>query len=106
MRCRNCGAIFSSSRPQKTDEYRARKALEKQMPQLRRRVVWLFIFCIIPLTAPFAALFGGLWYLSNRDEIAALPALFSAVAKLSIYVAIGQTSFLFLTMILFAAITG
>jgi hypothetical protein len=98
--------MFSSSRPQDVGEYQERKALEKQMPQLRRRVVWLFIFCMIPLTAPFAALFGGLWYLSSRDEIAALPALYSAVAKLSIYVAIGQTSFLVLAVILFAAVGG
>jgi hypothetical protein len=106
VRCRNCGATFASSRPEDTAEYRQRKALEQQKPQLRKRITWLFVFCVIPLTAPFAALFGGCWYLSNRKEIESLPVVYSAVSKIAVWVAIGQTAFVIVAVILFATFGG
>jgi hypothetical protein len=102
VRCRNCGATFISQRPEDTCEYRQRKDLEKHLPQLRRGVITLFIFCVIPFTAPFAMLFGAFWYVSRRNDIKALPVLYSAISNIAIYVGIGQTAFIILALMVFA----
>lgn len=106
IRCRHCGATFLSSRPQDTDEYRKREALENELPRLRRGIILLFILCIIPLTAPFAVLFGVCWYFSKREDIKALPTLYSVISKLAIYVGAGQTAFVITMAALFAAWRG
>jgi hypothetical protein len=63
--------------------------------------VWILILSIIPCTAPFAALFGTLWYLRNRVAIDALPALHNALCKIGIGVAVGQTTLLAVITVLY-----
>ncbi len=106
LRCRHCGATFASSRPQDTDEYRQRKTLEEELPRLRRGIIWLFVLCVIPLTAPFAAFFGVCWYFSKRKDIKALPTLYSAISKLALYVGVAQTIFVVVMVALFTTWRG
>jgi ABC-type Fe3+ transport system permease subunit len=101
IRCRNCGAILGSVRPEDSNAYEQRKAAEGRLPALRRGVVWLFIFCIIPFTAPIAAIGGVYWYLSNRQDLKRLPSLHQAVLKISLCVALGQTLFTVLAVVAF-----
>ena len=102
IRCRHCGATFQSSRPQDQNEYTSQMDTKKRLPELRRAVIWLFIFCVIPFSAPFAAVVGTFWYSSNIHHLKALPALYSAITKLAILAAIGQTVFIIIIVILAA----
>jgi hypothetical protein len=77
--------------------------MEGRLPHLRHTVVWLFVFCIIPLTAPFAALIGGFWYWSNRTDVRALPSLTLALARIALWVAVGQTLLMFTGVMVFTA---
>jgi predicted RNA-binding Zn-ribbon protein involved in translation (DUF1610 family) len=103
IRCRHCGATFSSPSPENKDEYRQQKTLAQRFPQLRRGVILLFVFCVIPLTAPFAILFGGSWYISNRKDIKDMPVLYSAISRIAVFIAIGQTVFIIFIVMMFAA---
>jgi len=99
IRCRNCGATFQSSRPQDQNEYNSQIEIQKRLPELRRAVILIFIFCIIPLSSPIAAVIGGSWYFSNRNHLNSLPTLYSAITKLALLTALGQTVFIVIIMI-------
>jgi hypothetical protein len=101
IRCRSCGAIFQSARPEDAREYNERQAIRKRLPQLRKGVILLLIFSIIPFTAPFAAVFGTRWFVSHRNEIATLPRLYSAISMIAVGVGIGQSLFMILATMLF-----
>jgi hypothetical protein len=90
-RCRHCGATFTSARPQGTDEFHSRAALEERLPAARRRVVTIFIFSIVPFLAPFGAVWGPFWSRRHREELAALPALYPALVKVGSIAALVQT---------------
>jgi hypothetical protein len=93
IRCRNCGATFQSRKPQGKSEYLSEVDVKKQLPKTRRAIILLFIFCIVPFTAPIAALIGALWYLSKREHLKYMPRLYSIMLKLALFTAIGQTIF-------------
>lgn len=92
MRCRHCGATFSSARPQETTEFRSRAALETRLPEARGRVVLLFVLSVVPFTAPIGAIWGLVWRERHREEIAALPPLHAAISKIGLYTAIALTA--------------
>jgi hypothetical protein len=75
---------------------------KRRLPELRRAVILLFIFCIIPFSAPFASVFGGHWYFLNREQLKALPTLYSAITKLAIFTALMQTVFITIIVIVAA----
>lgn len=102
IRCRHCGATFQSSRPQDQNEYSSQMDTKNRLPEIRRAVILLFIFCIIPFSAPFAAVIGIGWYFSNRKHLKALPTLYPAIAKLAILAGLGQTVFITIIVILAA----
>ena len=52
MRCRHCGVTFSSARPEDQATYQNRTALEDRLPQVRRRIIWLFCLSVVPFFAP------------------------------------------------------
>jgi len=104
VRCRHCGTVFESARPQETAEFQHRTALTQRLPVVRRTILWLFILSVVPFFAPIGAVWGLFWYPANREEIRTLPAIYGAVSKISLTVAIGQTVALVLLTFLFAFI--
>jgi hypothetical protein len=86
-RCRVCGAVFTSAEPVAADDFRAHRALEARMPGLRRSIVVLLFFCLMPFSAPLGLIFGGFWYLKTRTDIASMPVLWSGLAKVGLTVA-------------------
>ena len=91
VRCRTCGTTFESARPQNAIEFSERMKQKKHLPEVRRRVVWLFVFCVLPCMAPFAAVLGTSWYLSNREDVRTLPALYSGLCRVGLGIAVAQT---------------
>jgi len=106
VRCRHCGAMFSSATPQDTDAYSARERIKAQIPAVRTASIWLLIFSLVPCTAPFAAVVGGIWYFRHRETISALPALNAALCKIAVGVAWAQTGMLILGGILSSVAQG
>jgi hypothetical protein len=104
VRCRHCGTIFQTARPLASDEFSRSVALKTQSPRLRRIIVWLFVLCIIPFTAPVAAAAGWFWRQSHRDEIQNLPSLYPALLVISLMVGLLQTLAIVLLTVLFALV--
>ena len=104
VRCHYCGATFASSQPEDTLRFRSRVEFDQRAPVLRKAVTRFFIFSLIPFTAPFAALFGGIWYGNHRREVERLPALYTGLGRIALWVGIGQTSLIVLMGLLFAAL--
>jgi Prokaryotic RING finger family 1 len=102
VRCRHCGATFASAQPQDADQFQARTALEAELPKMKKTVVWLFVFSVLPCTAPIGGIAALIWYSSRRNEVAALPALYPALSKIGIGVGLGQTVLLVLMAILYS----
>jgi hypothetical protein len=67
-KCPKCGSEFAAMRPMDVEEV---------LPQLpdpaargcRTASKWLLFFSLLPVTSPFALLFGTLWYRGNRADI-------------------------------------
>ena len=91
VRCRHCGATFASSKPEDTQAFQARSALEQRLPRARQLVLWQFILSILPCTAPVGGVWGLFWHSSHREELAALPPLYGALSKIGIVVGLGQS---------------
>lgn len=106
VRCRNCGATFDTAKPQATAEFTREAARKQREPALRTGSIWLLIVCVIPFLAPLGAIFGGLWYRRNREELAKLPGTYRAIALIGLIVAVAQTIFFILLGIVIAATSG
>lgn len=104
VRCRHCGATFESARPQDSDEFQRRHDLTQRLPALRRTVVWLFIFSVLPCLAPIGAVWGLIWYPAHREELRALPALYGALCQIGLIVAISLTGGVVLMALLFSLV--
>ncbi len=61
LRCRHCGTVFPTARPLGSAEYSRATSQEAQSPRVRRIVLWLFVLCLIPFSAPIAAVVGFGW---------------------------------------------
>lgn len=96
VRCRHCGATFSSARPEDAGAFQDRTALQERVPGMKRTVIWIFAFSIVPCFAPIGAIWGLIWFQSNRRHLSALPAVYSALCKIGLAVALGQTVLIFL----------
>lgn len=94
MRCIHCKTTFSTARPQESGEFQADRAVKDGAGSVRNTAVWLMVLAVIPFTAPIAAIYGVYWYLTRRKQIAALPSVRAAIAKLAIAIACVETSFL------------
>jgi hypothetical protein len=105
IRCRRCGAVFSSAAPLGAGAFAAQQDTKARMPGVRTASIWLLVFSFIPCTAPLAAIIGAVWYAQNRQVIRAMPALHSAMCKIAVGVAFVQTGLLLLCGIL-ASIAG
>jgi len=81
VRCRHCGATFDSARPQDAAEFQQRTELTQRLPALRRTVVVLFIFSVLPCLAPIGAVWGAIWYPTHREDVRVLPTIYGALCK-------------------------
>ena len=104
MRCRHCSATFESARPQDAEEFQQRTELAQRLPAVRRTVVWLFVCSVLTCLAPIGAVWGIVWYPAHREEIHALPALYGALCKIGLTVAIGQSIALVVLTLLYALV--
>ena len=66
MRCRHCGTMFDTARPQDQREFSQEAARKMRAPALQKTAVWVLILGLVPFTAPIGAIFGGIWYSMNR----------------------------------------
>jgi Prokaryotic RING finger family 1 len=105
-RCRHCGATFVSARPQDTNEFQSRTALEERLPTARSRVVTIFIFSVVPFLAPIGAVWALLWSRGHREELAALPPLYPALVKIGVVAAIVQTVALLVMTVVYFFVRG
>ncbi|MFL6216869.1 MAG: RING finger protein [Blastocatellia bacterium] len=103
MRCRHCGAVFSSSRPEERSEFNKREEISARLPKLRRTAVLLFIFGALPCTALIAGVVGLIWYLANREAVNALPPLYAGLAKIGFSVGLGQSVLVALVLLFYSA---
>ena len=102
VRCRHCGATFSSARPEDSDEFHDRTALRESLPGMKRTVVWIFVFSIVPCLSPIGAVWGVIWYLANRSKIGSLPGVFAAILKIGLAVGLGQCALILFMTALYA----
>ncbi len=91
IRCRLCGVSFDSMKPLGKEEYSEIEERKKRLPAMRKKSVAIFVFSILPITAPLAALIGYLWYRSGQKDFEALPALYGTLVKVGMGVGAGQT---------------
>jgi hypothetical protein len=103
LRCRFCGAMFASARPQDQEEFRQQGERERLLPAARRTVLWIFILSVLSCTAPIGAVWGLVWYPAHRDDVSALPSVYSALCKIGLAVGVGQTVLIVLMSVLYAA---
>lgn len=104
VRCRHCGATFGSARPQEAEEFRQRTEMAERLPSIRRTVLWIFVFSVLPCLAPIGAIWGAVWYPAHREDVRALPTLYGALCKIGLGVATGQTVALVLLTLLFSLV--
>lgn len=91
LRCRYCGSIFASARPQDSGEFSRQGELEKSLPGIKRTIQIIFICSILPCSAPIGAVWALVWIPRHKTEIDTLPSLYGALGKVGLYVAIAQT---------------
>jgi hypothetical protein len=101
-RCRSCGTMFAGAQPQSAGEFRRKQQLDRRGSGLRRMVIGLFALSVLPCTAPLAALFGWIWYRSEREAVASLPPLYSGLCRLALVVGAGQTAAIAVVVTLYA----
>lgn len=100
LRCRHCGTVFQTTRPQGAGEFAAQRQLEQSKSSMRRTIIVLLVLSILPCTAALAAIVGGIWYSINRKKLATLPAQQLALARIALLIGAGQT----ILLVAFAAL--
>jgi hypothetical protein len=70
LECPFCHATFTDIRPQSREEILQPAAAPPPTP-LRRTAVTMLVLSLAGITSPLVLLFGGVWYLRKRREIAA-----------------------------------
>jgi hypothetical protein len=106
VRCRHCGATFSSAAPQGPAAYEMQRRLDAELPTLRTAGIWLLVLSFIPCTAPLAGGVGLTWFLARRSPIRRLPPVQIAIWKIAIALGFAQTFLLVLFGVLAGALGG
>ncbi|MFC1840336.1 hypothetical protein ACFL1N_12195 [Thermodesulfobacteriota bacterium] len=101
VRCRYCGTVFPSANPMDVKTYTRINENNRRFPQMRKSVIWLLVFCMTPLSAPFAAIIGLIWYRARRTDVVAMPAPYPGICKFGIFAAAGQTIIMILMLMLY-----
>jgi len=60
----------------------------------------------LPITAPIAGFVALVWYLNRKEAINKMPAMYSAMIKIGIWVGIGQTTLIILIATMFSIFGG
>jgi hypothetical protein len=102
VRCRHCGCVFDSARPVESDEFARATALRDRAPQLKRSIIRLFIFCVVPLSAPVAAVVAWMWRHAHDEDLRSLPALYPALLNIGCAMAVTQTAAIVLVAVIFS----
>lgn len=105
-RCRYCGSALASTAPEDAAAYRERVRRVHSLPSIRRTVVWVFLLSIVPCTAPVGAVWGWSWHRSQKELIRALPAVYAALGRIGLAVAIGQSAFFVIVLLIYALFRG
>jgi hypothetical protein len=103
VRCRHCGATFSSSRPEDSAEFHKREETIARLPALKRNAVLVFVFCALPCSALPASIAGLIWYMVNRDALGSAPTLYSGLAKVGLGVGFAQSVLVLLVALFYSA---
>lgn len=104
IRCRNCGACFKTARPIDENEYEQQQEIKKQIPPKKKIIVILFVFNMIPVFAPFAAIISLFWFHINKKVILLLPNINQVLIKIGIIVGFTQTIIILLMTVLYSLI--
>ena len=93
-RCRSCGMTFQTAAPTDRDQFAQHLWQQSRSPALRKQVVWVFVFSVLPCTAPIGLIILILLYASKREDIHSLPAIYDALSKIGMAVGILETLFI------------
>jgi predicted RNA-binding Zn-ribbon protein involved in translation (DUF1610 family) len=103
LRCRHCGAVFASAQPENTEAFQSRLSLEGRLPKARMICVWVFVLSVLPCTSLGGAIWGLVWYPRHKQEVAALPSIYSVLCKIGIVTGFCQSIALVVLGLLFSA---
>lgn len=101
VRCSQCGTIFKSARPQDRAAFFQERDLNYRLPAIRQKVWVMFALALIPCLSPVVGIVAFFWRRARRDEIAKLPALYSALSALAAILGIGQMLLFLLLAVLY-----
>jgi len=90
-RCRSCGMTFQTAAPTDRDQFAQHLWQQSRSPALRKQVVWVFVFSVLPCTAPIGLIVLILLYSAKREDIRTLPAIYDALSKIGMAVGIIET---------------
>lgn len=102
VRCRACGAVFASARPENAQEFQAHVTLKQQLPDLHRGVVLLLVFSVITCSAPIAAIVGVAWYISHRDALRSIPGPYAGLCVIGLGISVVQTMTIIVMTLVYA----
>ena len=91
VRCRHCGATFETANPQTREDFHSQESDKSNLPMVKAVSIAMIVCGLMPCTAPFVAIGGPIWYISNRKSIALLPGFHSALAKIGVGASILMT---------------
>lgn len=99
LRCRHCGTAFASAQPEKKTQFQQRQVRQARAPMLKQSAIVLLIFACVPLLSIIAAIGGGAFFSSNREEIRKLPGSVEGLYKIGIGVAIVHSALVVLGLL-------
>jgi uncharacterized membrane protein YvbJ len=91
LRCVTCGATFESAEPEDRRAYQDRRSSRQRQPSVGNTAIVMLVLSILSCTAPFVAVFGTIWYHSNRKDVRALPGTRLAMCKIALGLSYLQT---------------
>jgi len=106
VRCRHCGAEFSTARELHRVEYTREQRRKERLPEHRRNVALLVIFSLFSCTAPLALVVGGIWFRGVRVELSGMPGVYAGLSRVALAVAGVQTVFIGLMTVAYAVFRG
>lgn len=106
IRCKRCGAVFESARPLESSEYFKQNENRGKAPALQQNIIVLFVFCLLPCTAPVASVIGLVWYNIKKSELKKLPVMYVALCHLGIGAGLVQAAFLILLALIYSSTGG
>lgn len=101
VRCRHCGARFESQRPEGSEEFRRRELAKARRPAVLKKIVWLFVLALIPLTAVVGGVMAAATLRREREALSQVPSLYVALLRLAAIVGLAQTALLVLVLVLY-----